>query len=277
MTSTFTAFQKTKKLIKMKLYVSIIIIILFANPGFSQKITGQAFYTSMYKAEKTELTTKQKENPRIKELAEQLNQAFTDDFVLEFTQEESVFKKQPKLKKPNPTTEGKITISRSMMGDEEILYKNLRTNNFLNNKEVYGKLFLIQDTIKTYEWQLSKETKTIGEYICFKATYVPMSEETDDNLIEDGKIKKEIIAWYTPQIPVKNGPMEYGGLPGLILEVQDGNQKLLCSKIVLNPVEKLRIKKPNKGKKVTKQEFNSIVEKKSKEMMENFKTQMRRE
>lgn len=277
MTSTFTAFQKTKKLIKMKLYVSIIIIILFANPGFSQKITGQAFYTSMYKAEKTELTTKQKENPRIKELAEQLNQAFTDDFVLEFTQDESVFKKQPKLKKPNPTTEGKITISRSMMGDEEILYKNLRTNNFLNNKEVYGKLFLIQDTIKTYEWQLSKETKTIGEYICFKATYVPMSEETDDNLIEDGKIKKEIIAWYTPQIPVKNGPMEYGGLPGLILEVQDGNQKLLCSKIVLNPVEKLRIKKPNKGKKVTKQEFNSIVEKKSKEMMENFKTQMRRE
>lgn len=277
MTSTFTAFQKTKKLIKMKLYVSIIIIILFANPSFSQKITGQAFYTSMYKAEKTELTTKQKENPRIKELAEQLNQAFTDDFVLEFTQEESVFKKQPKLKKPNPTTEGKITISRSMMGDEEILYKNLRTNNFLNNKEVYGKLFLIQDTIKTYEWQLSKETKTIGEYICFKATYVPMSEETDDNLIEDGKIKKEIIAWYTPQIPVKNGPMEYGGLPGLILEVQDGNQKLLCSKIVLNPVEKLRIRKPNKGKKVTKQEFNSIVEKKSKEMMENFKTQMRRE
>lgn len=277
MTSTFTAFQKTKKLIKMKLYVSIIIIILFANPSFSQKITGQAFYTSMYKAEKTELTTKQKENPRIKELAEQLNQAFTDDFVLEFTQEESVFIKQPKLKKPNPTTEGKITISRSMMGDEEILYKNLRTNNFLNNKEVYGKLFLIQDTIKTYEWQLSKETKTIGEYICFKATYVPMSEETDDNLIEDGKIKKEIIAWYTPQIPVKNGPMEYGGLPGLILEVQDGNQKLLCSKIVLNPVEKLRIRKPNKGKKVTKQEFNSIVEKKSKEMMENFKTQMRRE
>lgn len=277
MTSTFTSFQKTKKLIKMKLYVSIIIIILFANPSFSQKITGQAFYTSMYKAEKTELTTKQKENPRIKELAEQLSQAFTDDFVLEFTQEESVFKKQPKLKKPNPTTEGKITISRSMMGDEEILYKNLRTNIFLNNKEVYGKLFLIQDTIKTYEWQLSKETKTIGEYICFKATYVPMSEETDDNLIEDGKIKKEIIAWYTPQIPVKNGPMEYGGLPGLILEVQDGNQKLLCSKIVLNPVEKLRIRKPSKGRKVTKQEFNSIVEKKSKEMMENFKTQMRRE
>jgi GLPGLI family protein len=27
-------------------------------------------------------------------------------------------------------------------------------------------------------------------------------------------------AWYTPQIPVSNGPRNYHGLPGLIMEVK---------------------------------------------------------
>ena len=48
-----------------------------------------------------------------------------------------------------------------------------------------------------------------------------------------------ITAWYTPQIPVSHGPAEYGGLPGLILELitamvcaQPGNYIKLINKIV---------------------------------------------
>jgi GLPGLI family protein len=30
-----------------------------------------------------------------------------------------------------------------------------------------------------------------------------------------------ITAWYTPEIPVNQGPENYWGLPGLILEIND--------------------------------------------------------
>jgi GLPGLI family protein len=43
-----------------------------------------------------------------------------------------------------------------------------------------------------------------------------------------------ITAWYTPEIPVNQGPENYWGLPGLILEINDSKTVILCSKIVLN-------------------------------------------
>ena len=56
----------------------------------------------------------------------------------------------------------------------------------------------------------------------------------------------DIVAWYSPQIPISQGPLEYWGLPGLILEVNVGNTTILCSKIVMNPDEKSKIKAPEK-------------------------------
>lgn len=81
----------------------------------------------------------------------------------------------------------------------------------------------------------------------------------------------EVVAWYTMQIPVNNGPGEYWGLPGLILEVSSGRTTLLCSKITMNPSEKSEIKMPVKGKEVTKKEYNDIVKNKMKEMREMFR------
>jgi GLPGLI family protein len=43
-----------------------------------------------------------------------------------------------------------------------------------------------------------------------------------------------ITAWYTPEIPVNQGPENYWELPSLILEINDGKTVVLCSKIVLN-------------------------------------------
>lgn len=42
-----------------------------------------------------------------------------------------------------------------------------------------------------------------------------------------------ITAWYTPEISESRAP-NYWGLPGLILEVNDGKTVILCSKVVLN-------------------------------------------
>ncbi|AEH00322.1 GLPGLI family protein [Lacinutrix sp. 5H-3-7-4] len=89
------------------------------------------------------------------------------------------------------------------------------------------------------------------------------------DLIETPK-EVEVVAWYTMQIPVNQGPGEYWGLPGLILEVSSGKTTILCSKIVMNPQDKQEIKKPTKGKEVTKEEYNEIVKNKMEEMREMY-------
>ena len=82
-----------------------------------------------------------------------------------------------------------------------------------------------------------------------------------------------ITAWYTPQIPVSHGPAEYGGLPGLILELTNDRTVMLCTKVVMNPEKRIEISEPTKGEFVTKGEFENIVEVKVKEMRDMWRGQ----
>jgi GLPGLI family protein len=100
-------------------------------------------------------------------------------------------------------------------------------------------------------------------------------DEKEEKLEEPEEEEITLTAWYTPQIPVKHGPSKYGGLPGLILEVSEGRETILCSKIVLNPKGDVNVKAPSKGKKVNQAEFDAIAEKKMKEMDERFKNNRR--
>ena len=142
-----------------------------------------------------------------------------------------------------------------------------------------GKIFLVKDNIEPIDWKLEKETKFIGQYQCFKATYTkmvpkPMTFDSASDVVLDDKepemIEREVTAWYTPQVPVNSGPVMYQGLPGLILEIHDGKLNIVCSKIILNPEDEVSIKEPMKGKEVNQEDYNKIREKKQKEMLEQF-------
>jgi GLPGLI family protein len=78
-------------------------------------------------------------------------------------------------------------------------------------------------------------------------------------------------AWFTPQIPVSTGPSMYGGLPGLILEINDDRTTMLCTKVILNPKEKIKIKAPSKGKEVTLVEYQQIAKDKAEEMRNMYR------
>ena len=94
-------------------------------------------------------------------------------------------------------------------------------------------------------------------------------KEKKTSFMDDIDLPKEITitAWYTPEIPVNQGPEGYWGLPGLILEVNDGKTTILCSKVVLNAKDKVEIKAPTNGKEVTQKEYYETVIKK----MEQFR------
>lgn len=217
-----------------------------------------------------------------KEMQEKLNamlqKQFQKEYKLTFTASESMYKEEEKLAAPTPNAGGMQIM---VMGGSESasLYKNTKEKRYAHEQEVLGKKFLVKDELKTEEWKLGSETKFIGQYQCYKATRTTEIETMEsvslsDSKSEEPKMTKETItitAWYTPEISVNNGPGMYWGLPGLILEVNDGRQTIVCSKIVLNPKDKVAIKEPTKGKTVTQAKFEKIMEKKTKEMMERYR------
>ena len=173
-------------------------------------------------------------------------------------------------------------------------YKNVKEGKLLEATESFGKKFLITEDAAKPKWILGSETKKIGNYTCFKATLIKETDASDwtnmrrrrgnnnDKKKDTTNTRKvsdeiempktiEVTAWYTPQIPISDGPGNYWGLPGLILEINEGRTTILCSEIVINPEEKIEISAPKKGKKVTREEYTKIMKKKMEEMREMFR------
>lgn len=258
----------------MKKYLHCLISLISIS-AFAQNFQGIAVYESKtsFDFDKTETNKETKGNklsPEIDaEIKEQLKKAFEKTYTLQFDKVASLYKEEEKLDKPSA---GNINISINFNGGGT-QYKNLKEKTSITETEFFGKEFLITDSLHKTDWKLENETKKIGNYTCYKATAtikpVPKPETNKTIAITDTAQKDIIItAWYTPEIPVSHGPGNYCGLPGLILEVNDGRTSMLCSKITLNPKEKFEIKAPKKGSKVSREEYNEIVNEKTKEMME---------
>jgi GLPGLI family protein len=234
-----------------------------------------------------------------KTMEDRMRKMFEKTFILNFDKTASIYKEEEKLESPGQQGGGRMMMS--MMGGGGTHYKNVKERKFMVDKEFFGKEFLINDSLPKLNWKLEGESKKIGQYTCFKATAVRPVSESDfrnfrfrggdkekvekakdstenskkTNLMDDFEMPKEvtITAWYAIEIPVNQGPENYWGLPGLILEVNDGKTSILCSKIVMNSKEKIEIKAPSKGKKVTQAEYDEIVKKKTEEMREMYGNQ----
>jgi len=249
----------------------------------AQDFQGQAVYFSKTKMELGNWG-KGKSEAEIKQVAARMKNRLEKKYVLTFNKEESMFYEDEKLDAMSGATDswGKnFTPGRQ--------YKNVKTNSQVQSQEFYGKQFLVKDNLQPIEWVLGSETKVIGKYACFKATAsVPTNEltwydfswsrarsaetkKTDSTTVssEETVNMTDIEAWYTPQIPVGHGPLEYWGLPGLILEVSAGNQIMLCTQITINPEEKIEIEAPDKGKEITKNNYQATITEKMKEFANN--------
>ncbi len=70
-----------------------------------------------------------------------------------------------------------------------------------------------------------------------------------------GKKTETVIAWYTPEIPFSHGPIDYEGLPGLIVELNFKQVNYVLKRIDFEPTKTFKIIKPNKGKPITLKEY----------------------
>jgi GLPGLI family protein len=250
----------------------------------AQEFQGKAEYVYKAKMSLGRWGAKMNEAQK-KQIAARLKNRLEKKYILTFNKTASVYNEYEKLDAMSGATD---SWGKNFTPGEQ--YKNIKTNTFVQEQEFYGKRFVIQDSLLKIDWIMGKETKQIGNYTCFKATaMIPSSKMAfwefswsklrqeqpinDDDTKQNDEDKSEpfteVTAWYTPQIPVSQGPSEFWGLPGLILEVSSGSTTMLCSKLVMNPEEKTKVEPPKRGTEVTKQEYKDIIFKKMKDFRDN--------
>lgn len=99
-----------------------------------------------------------------------------------------------------------------------------------NNKETY-----ISDALPKYDWKLIDEQKVISGYKCKKATTIKKIMNTNQN----------IVAWYCEDLTINDGPMDFSGLPGFIMQIEINDTTVIkFEKIKVVSKEKTEIKLP---------------------------------
>ena len=232
----------------------------------AQKFQGKAYYQTK-RAVDIKLDSTGVQDAQQKAIQEMIRKQFEKTYILTFNKTESVYKEEEKLNTPQPQSGGMII---EIMGLNNVLYKNTKEKTFVDAREEMGKKFLVSDELEPWDWKLEKESKQIGKHLCFKATAIKMVDDYDGMKKLEKQKELQITAWDTPEIPVSNGPNDYYGLPGLILELHEGKMHYICNKLVLNTKEDLKIEAPKKGKVINKKDYHEMMDKQHKRMMENF-------
>ena len=264
----------------MKKTILLLCLVFAVAINNAQDFQGIATYKTHTKLD-IKLDSSQMGGQMHDQMMSMLKKQFEKTYKLTFNKEESIYKEEEQLEAPKP--QGMVMVMVET-GGSDVMYKNTKENRYTNQNESFSKVFLIQDELKKIDWVLGSDTKNIGDYTCYKATYkrevevmesgISINNDKEfDNEVELKEI--EVIAWYTPQIPVNSGPGNYYGLPGLILEVNDDSQSIMCSKIVLNPESKVKIAEPTKGKQITQEKYDAIMDKKMKEMQNRYDSEHR--
>jgi GLPGLI family protein len=288
----------------MKNIITLFAISLMSLCLNSQDFQGQAFYKTQTAMDLGSWGDRMSAEQK-KAMKERMKPYLEPVYVLTFDKTKSIYKQEETLDAPG--SGGGRGWGRMMAATGGPVYKDVSSKKSLQSTEFMGKKFLISNHEDNIKWVMENEQKMIGNYLCFKATAKVKkpktmtsawrnaekdskkskenndSQEKTDNQA-DSKVEKldevvvtaeteTITAWYSPQIPVSHGPAEYGGLPGLILELTNDRTVMLCTKVVMNPEKRIVISEPTKGEFVTKVEFENIVEVKVKEMRDMWRGQ----
>lgn len=141
----------------------------------------------------------------------------TENAYLDISLEKSVFYSENRIKRDSIMQKafqgggGRGSINRDQM---ESLRTNIsysvekdKTNQKTYFKDRIGRDLYSYEEDRPLNWKIESETRKIGEYKVQKA-------ETDFG-------GRKWTAWFTTDLPYQDGPYKFGGLPGLIVKVED--------------------------------------------------------
>lgn len=173
--------------------------------------------------------------------------------VLYFNTNTSLYENGKKTEEVNHMESEGGPIMIKMMEPDNKLFTDLANNKQIEQREFMTRMFLINKEIDPDKWKITGNQKVILEYPCQEATM-----EEDSN---------KVSVWFTSNIPVQTGPGKYSGLPGMVLavDINNGERTIMATEISDKSLNESVFAKPKKGKKVSQEQFNEIVEAKMKE------------
>ncbi len=198
--------------------------------------------------------------PEMESMRDQIPTESTSSHILYFTESETLMKNAPVEETEEDTVVqgGGVMIRMDRSREENETYTNLDEGTVIEKRDFMGRTFLVSGEQPLLAWKLTGEQSEYQGFAVQKAT-----AERDSSMIE---------AWFSPEIPVSAGPDAFSGLPGLILVLSIDEDRMVFSakEINLEGFEEGVLKAPKKGKKVSRDEFDEIVEEKMKEMETQF-------
>ena len=293
--------------------ILIIFLISFSSISLiGQEFQAQAFYKTQTAMDLGSWGDRMSAEQK-KAMKERMKPFLEPVYILTFDKTKSIYKQEETLDAPGSgggrgwgrmmAASGgpvyKDVVSKKSLQSTEFMGKKFLISNdqdnikwvMQNESKMIGSYLCFKATAQvkkpktmTSAWRnAEKDSKKSAEKDSKKSKENGNNLENDNNQtntkvekLEEVVINAEIetiTAWYSPQIPVSHGPAEYGGLPGLILELTNDRTVMLCTKVVMNPEKRIDISEPTKGEFVTKGEFENIVEVKVKEMRDMWRGQ----
>ena len=171
-----------------------------------------------------------------------------------FTASESLYRASNKAAAPaaNSFESGEAQVETKIAviggGASATTWYNLEDQSGLRSDDLMGKQFLVSLNPRKIDWKVANEQRNILGYTCMKA----------ETVLDE----REVVAWFTPQIPLPIGPDSYGGLPGAILALEmpreKGKTTVAATSVTLETPA--GIEKPTDGKRVSEEKFEEIVE-----------------
>lgn len=125
------------------------------------------------------------------------------------------------------------------------VYKDFDNLDIIKQDQLVDKTYLIVDKLNKIDWKITNEKVNINKFVCKKATAVVNN--------------KKIIAYFTEEITINDGPSIFYGLPGLILKVEAPDRTYTVLEISYK--NNLDIQKLKKGSVVSQKEFDEITKK----------------
>ncbi|WP_299112146.1 GLPGLI family protein [uncultured Winogradskyella sp.] len=228
---------------------SLLFIIMFVSLHLWSQTKGKVTY--LVSLDKTELEAPY-ENPDNSEAKNKalniLNEAQPVEAYLIFNDSVASYYVQDKDAPMFENNDGAISITPTGInftwiraGGERYFYTDWSRDYNISTFDLIGKKkrLIAQDI----DWMITEEEKKINGYLCIKAV--------------DSSNEKR-IAWFTKDIPVKHGPRNINGLPGLILEFYDNKFSYIAQSVELNHKGVAEIKEPMEGDLITQEELKKL-------------------
>jgi GLPGLI family protein len=209
-------------------------------------------------------------------LSQMMPKSRTDKFELSFGNNQSLWKHVDEDDNSDEISGNGMQIKMMTPGQNDIVFHNFGAAKKVEQKDIMDKKFVVTDSIRKLNWKLTGETQTILGHVCQQAIAERTGKRTQMTM-DNGKMERKeindttkIIAWFTPDIPVPAGPEVQGQLPGLILALDMNNGRMVYKAIdIQTKVDVASIKEPEKGKKVTPEEYVKERNKLMEEMQKN--------